>query len=88
MKNQKETAARGKNEVIFPVYSLLLKNGATGDQFAGTASTTRESARPGMISSAALSLRNVEDSHSSPVRPCQGSGPGSRPAATSASRSR
>jgi hypothetical protein len=27
-------------------------------------------------------------SHSSPVRPCQGSGPGSRPAATSTSRSR
>jgi hypothetical protein len=44
MKNQKEAAARGKNEVIFPVYSLLLKNGATGDQFAGTASTTRRSA--------------------------------------------
>jgi hypothetical protein len=32
--------------------------------------------------------RLAASSHSPPVRPCQGSGPGSRPAATSASRPR
>jgi hypothetical protein len=40
---------------------------------------SRNSARP---------LSKAENDHSLPVRPCQGSGPGSRPAATSASRSR
>ena len=36
----------------------------------------------------AQGLSRAESSHSLPVRPCQGSGPGSRPAATSASRPR
>ena len=36
----------------------------------------------------AATTAQAENSQSEPVRPCQGSGPGSRPAATSASRSR
>ena len=36
----------------------------------------------------ALVAARAESSYSLPVRPCQGSGPGSRPAATSASRPR
>jgi hypothetical protein len=36
--------------VTFPDYSLLLENGAIGDQFGGTASTTGQPAKGGVVS--------------------------------------